>query len=61
MLTPKAVQKWSFPLIFFLSLLRHAFCQTGYDYVLDTEYSGASFFNGWEFFTVRTDLSVVYI
>lgn len=36
-----------------LSLLHTATCQTGYQYVLDTEYAGEDFFDGWNFFTVR--------
>lgn len=28
--------------------------QTGYVYQLDTEYAGANFFQGWDFFTVST-------
>jgi hypothetical protein len=54
------IRSWSFPLVFFLSVSGSAFCQTGYTYVLDTEYSGANFFNGWEFFTVRALQTVVY-
>jgi hypothetical protein len=49
---------WTIPLVFLLSFLSTAFCQAGYNYVLDTEYSGANFFNGWEFFTVSTSQSV---
>jgi hypothetical protein len=41
-------------------LIRTAFCLTGYNYELDTEYSGADFFNGWEFFTVRIPLNAAY-
>jgi hypothetical protein len=47
------VRSWSL-LVFFLSLLSTAFCLTGYNYVLDTEYTGANFFSGWQFFTVKT-------
>jgi hypothetical protein len=45
-----------------LGLLLHLICiqrvlsQTGSSYVLDTEYSGANFFDGWEFFTVSDQL-----
>jgi hypothetical protein len=49
---------WTVPLAFLLSFLSTAFCLTGYDYVLDTEYSGANFFNGWNFFTVSASQSV---
>jgi hypothetical protein len=46
------VPRWFLSFFLSLSLLRTAICQTGYNYELDTEYSGADFFNGWEFFTV---------
>ena len=45
-----------------LGLLLHLFgiqrvlSQTRSSYVLDTEYSGANFFDGWEFFTVSDHL-----
>lgn len=32
---------------------RFVYAQTGYMYQLDTEYSGANFFSGWDFFEVR--------
>jgi hypothetical protein len=54
------IRSWSFLLVFSLSVSRSAFCQTGYTYLLDTEYSGANFFNGWKFFTVRVSQSFVY-
>ena len=50
--------RWTLALVFLLSLLSTALCQTGYNYVLDTEYSGANFFNGWQFFTVSASQSV---
>ena len=34
------------------SLIAFVRSQTGYVYQLDSEYSGANFFNGWDFFTV---------
>lgn len=37
-----------------LSFLHTVLSQTGYEYVLDTEYSGETFFDGWNFFTVST-------
>ena len=38
-------------LISCLLLIPFAVAQTGYIYELDTEYTGANFFNGWDFFT----------
>jgi hypothetical protein len=37
-----------------LAYVHLAVAQTGYVYQLDTEYAGANFFQGWDFFTVST-------
>jgi hypothetical protein len=39
---------WS---LFFFGYIDFALAQTGYIYQLDTEYAGANFFSGWNFFT----------
>ena len=41
-----------FRYICFLGYMHFALAQTGYVYQLDTEYAGANFFQGWDFFTV---------
>lgn len=40
--------------ICFLGYAHFVLAQTGYIYQLDTEYAGANFFQGWDFFTVIT-------
>ena len=39
---PVAILLWSSQLVY---------AQTGYVYQLDTEYAGANFFNGWDFYS----------
>jgi len=41
--------------------IRLSYAQTGYVYQLDTEYSGANFFSGWDFFTVCNAFQRLYM
>ena len=53
MSNPNLARTLSLAFLLCISFLNTALCQTGYEYVLDTEYAGENFFDGWNFFTVR--------